>query len=392
MTLRNGALIGRYRVDAPIGAGGMGEVYRVTDTASGRTMALKTLPRGPVEPRVWERFLNEATIQSQLSHPAIAAFHEMFLWGELPCLIMEYVAGQTLDQVVSGTGPVPPGEAVRLLGPICEALSYLHAMGILHRDLKSSNVKLMPDGSVKLIDFGIARFRSAARMTQVGAVAGTPEMLAPELLRGRLADEASEIWGLGVLGYEMLTGRLPFAGAAVQDVYRQILEDDPVPPSELNPAVPANLDLVIMRCLSKNPAKRYRTCDGVRRALAGKVLTKREEVIAVSRRPGTWKRAVLAAGVAVALWVGARGVAGLWRPAAGERTVTIEAVGGAAEVYREGRLLGHTPYTRHASPGETISVELRREGSAPLPVQFEVSQRNVYSYTLSPVSSPATGR
>lgn len=124
LTLGNGVLIGRYRVDAPIGAGGMGEVYRVTDTEGGQTMALKTLPRGPVGSRVWERFLNEATIQSQLSHPAIAGFHEMFLWGELPCLIMEYVAGQTLDQVLSRTGPLPPSEAVRLLGPICDALSY----------------------------------------------------------------------------------------------------------------------------------------------------------------------------------------------------------------------------------------------------------------------------
>lgn len=268
----------------------------------------------------------------------------------------------------------------------------MHAMGILHRDLKSSNVKLTPDGRVKLIDFGIARFRSASRMTQVGAVAGTPEMLAPELLRGKLADEASEIWGLGVLAYEMLTGRLPFVGTAVQDVYRQILEADPAPPSELNPAVPASLDLVIMRCLSKNPAKRYRSCDEVRRALAGKALTAREEVTAISRKGGTWKRAAVVAGIAAALWIGAQGLAGLWRPAAGERTVTIEAVGGVAEVYGDGRLLGRTPYTRRASAGETISVELRREGAAPLPVQFEVSQRNVYSYTLSPLNSPETGR
>ena len=392
MTLGNGVLIGRYRVEAPIGAGGMGEVYRVTDTASGRTMALKTLPRGPVVPRVWERFLNEATIQSQVSHPAIAAFHEMFLWGELPCLIMEYVEGQTLDQVLSRTGPLPPSEVVRLLYPICDALSCLHAMGILHRDLKSSNVKLTSGGSVKLIDFGIARFRSASRMTQVGAVAGTPEMLAPELLRGRLADEASEIWGLGVLGYEMLTGRLPFVGTAVQDVYQQILEADPVPPSDLNPAVPAGLDLVIMRCLSKNPSKRYRSCDEVRRALAGQALTQRPEAAPISRKAGAWKRALLAGGIAVALWIAVLGLSSLWRPSADDRTVTIEAVGGAAEVYGNGRLLGRTPYTRRASPGETISVELRREGSAPLPVEFEVSQRNVYSYTLSPSNSPGTGR
>jgi eukaryotic-like serine/threonine-protein kinase len=392
LTLGNGVLIGRYRVEAPIGAGGMGEVYRVTDTASGRTMALKTLPRGPVESRVWERFLNEATIQSQLSHPAIAAFHEMFLWGELPCLIMEYVAGQTLDQVLVVTGPLPPSEAGRLLIAICDALAYLHGMGILHRDLKSSNVKLTPDGRVKLIDFGIARFRNASRMTQVGAVAGTPEMLAPELLRGRLADEASEIWGVGVLGYEMLTGRLPFVGTAAQDVYRQILEADPAPPSELNPDVPANLDRVVMRCLSKNPAKRYRSCGEVRRALAGKARTEPPAITAMPRKAGTWKRAAVVAGIAAALWIGAQGLASLWRPAAGERTVTIEAVGGVAEVYGDGRLLGRTPYTRRASAGDTISVELRREGAAPLPVQFEVSQRHVYSYTLSPLNPTGTGR
>jgi eukaryotic-like serine/threonine-protein kinase len=388
LTLGNGDLIGRYRVEAPVGAGGMGEVYRVTDTASGRTMALKTLPRGPIEPRVWERFLNEASIQSQLSHPAIAAFHEMFLWGELPCLVMEYVEGQTLDQVLARTGPPPPSETVRLLGPVCDALLYLHARGILHRDLKSSNVKLTPDGSVKLIDFGIARFRNAGRMTQVGAVAGTPEMLAPELLRGRLADEASEIWSLGVLAYEMLTGRLPFVGSAAQDVCRQIAEIDPAPPSDLNPAVPANLDLVILRCLNKNPSKRYRGCGEVRRALAGKARTEPKDTAAMLRKAGTWKRAVLAVGIILTLWFGLQGLATFWSQGGDERTVTVEAVGGAAEVYGDGRLLGRTPYTRRASPGEVITVELRRAGSAPLPVQIEVSQRKVYSYALSPLSSP----
>jgi len=392
LTLGNGVLIGRYRVESRVGAGGMGEVYRVTDTASGRTMALKTLPRGPVDPRVWDRFLNEATLHSQVSHPAIAAFHEMFLWGELPCLIMEYVEGETLDQVLCGSGPLPTSEAARLLGAICDALSYLHGMGILHRDLKSSNVKLRPDGSVKLIDFGIARFRNAGRMTQVGAVAGTPEMLAPELLRGKLADEASEIWSLGVLGYEMLTGRLPFVGAEAQDVCRQIVEADPTPPSELNPAVPADLDLVILRCLNKNPSTRYRSCDEVRRALAGKARSEPQYVAAMPRKAGMWKRAISAAGIIVALWIGLWRLASLWSTGGDEPTVTIEAVGGAAEVYGDDQLLGSTPYTRKANLGETITIELRRAGSAPLPVQIEVSQRKVYSYALSPLNSPEPAR
>ncbi len=353
-------------------------------------MALKTLPRGPLEPRVWERFLNEATIQSQISHPAIAAFYEMFLWGDLPCLIMEYIDGRTLDRALAETGPPLPGEAVRLLIPFCDALSYMHARGVLHRDLKSSNVKLTPDGLVKLMDFGIARFRNAGRMTQVGAIAGTPETLAPELLRGQLADESSEIWSLGVLGYEMLTGRLPFVGSDAQDVYRQIAEADPAAPSDLNPAVPANLDRVILRCLSKNPAKRYRNCDDVRRALIG-TLKRGKSYPAIPFTTRGWKRAALAAGIAAALWFGLR-EAGIWRTGDGAQTVTVQAVGGAAEVYSGGRLLGRTPYTRRANPGEIITVELRRAGSAPLPVQIEVSQRKVYSYALSPLNSPEPAR
>lgn len=387
-TLANGVVIGRYRVDAPIGSGGMGEVYHVTDTSSGETLALKTLPPKPIEARVWERFLNEATIQSQLSHPAIAAFRELFLWGGRPCLVMEYVEGQTLDQVLSNTGPLSPRDAVNVLCPICDALSYLHSMGVLHRDLKSSNVKLRPDGSVKLIDFGIARFRGASRLTQVGTVAGTPEMLAPELLLGRLADEASEIWGLGALGYEMLTGQLPFAATSEQDLYRQILEVEPPPPSQLNPAVPEALDRVVMRCLNKNPSKRYRNCDEVRLALARVSLNTPAEAAVKPRKSRLWKWAVLAAGLVLALWIGVRAVASLWGSRNGPQTVTVEAIGGVADVYENGRLVGRTPYTRRARAGETMSFELRRAGSAPQPVQFEVGQRTVYSYSLSPSGNP----
>ncbi len=373
MAFPAGKEIGKYRVERLVGEGGMGEVYRVLDMDTGEVRALKTLRGAGPETRVWERFMNEARIQSRLSHPGIAAFFEMFLYDGRPCIVMEFVEGETLQERLRRQGPLDGSEATAVLESVCDALSYLHAEGVLHRDLKSSNVKLTPDGGVKLLDFGIARFRDSARLTRMGSVMGTPESLAPELLQGKLADERSEIWSIGILAYEMLTGRLPFDGGGDEELYRRIQQVDPPPPSSLRQGLPPGLDQVVMRCLAKAPARRYRNCGQLRQALedSGKP--------AGSAVP---RRTLVAAGSAAALllagWLVFRG------PSGDGEIVTIEVVNGPAEVYESGRQVGTTPYRMRAPRGAAVQLILRRDGYQEQVVQFDVGERKVYSYAMLP--------
>jgi len=373
MAFTAGKEIGKYRVESLVGEGGMGEVYRVTDVGAGDVRAMKTLRGASPETRVWERFMNEARIQSRLSHPGIAAFFEMFLYDGQPCIVMEFVEGETLQERLRRRGPLSAAEATAVLDSICDALSYLHAEGVLHRDLKSSNVKLTPEGGVKLLDFGIARFRESARLTRMGSVMGTPESLAPELLQGKLADERSEVWSVGILAYEMLTGRMPFEGGGDDELYRQIQQVDPPTPGSLRPGVPPALDQLVMRCLAKTPARRFRDCTQVRRALT-------ESAKPAATLPP--RRTLVLAGGAAALllagWLFFRG------PSGEGETVTIEVVNGQADVYESGRQVGSTPYRLRAPRGTAVQLVLRREGYQEQVVQFDVGERKVYSYPMLP--------
>jgi serine/threonine protein kinase len=214
--------IGSYRVIELLGSGGMGEVYLVEESGTGVRRALKTLRSGPQDSELWRRFMNEGRVQRELRHPNIAAFHEMFLVEDRPCLVMEYVDGETLFSRTHRLGPLPLDQALAVITHLCAALSYLHERGVMHRDLKSANIKITPGGSVKLLDFGIAKLKCAPGMTTVGTVMGTPEYLAPEQIGRMAADARSEIWALGLLAYEMLTGRLPFQVADENGLYDAI--------------------------------------------------------------------------------------------------------------------------------------------------------------------------
>lgn len=319
--------------------------------------------------------MNEARIQSRLSHPGIAAFFEMFLYEGQPCIVMEFVEGLTLFERVRQHGPLNAPEVTSVLDGICDALAYLHAEGVLHRDLKSANVKLTPRGGVKLLDFGIARFRESARLTRMGSVMGTPESLAPELLQGKLADERSEVWSLGILAYEMLTGHLPFEGGGDDELYRRIQHVDPPPPSALRQGIPPALEQVVMRCLAKAPSRRYRDCTQLRRALAGGSTP----LLPLDVTP---RRAMIASGSALALllagWLIFSG------PSGEGDLVTIEVVNGRAEVFEAGRQVGSTPYRLRAPRGTSVHLVLRREGYQEQVVQFDVGERKVYSFAMLP--------
>ena len=396
--------IGRYQVADLLGSGGMGDVYLVREEATGSYWALKTLRAGGPDSEIWKRFMNEGRVHSELNHPNIAAFREMFLYADRPCLIMEYVDGETLFARIQRMGRLPVEESLRILVEVCEALAHLHGRNIFHRDLKSANVKLNSAGHAKLLDFGIAKYHRTAGMTMVGSVMGTPEYLAPELILGHPASVRSEVWTLGLLAYEMLTGRLPFNDEREAALYEAIRNSDPIPPSRFQPESTAAVDELVMRCLEKKPERRFQSPAQLQKAIA-KTLGKN----IANPLPGEFERRSIMIGQAaqsaatrfgglsspVKLWSTAAFVTialffVLWAAggAADSQSITIEAVEGRADIYENGSRVGTTPYRRKAKPGELVQIELRREGYIDQPVQFEVTERKVYSYTMQRAASP----
>jgi serine/threonine protein kinase len=277
-----GEVVGDYHIVAFLGAGGMGEVYRAVHTASGQPAAVKILTAASRHPNFTARFLNEARIQAGLRHPNIVAFYHSLEFRGRPCIIMECVDGPTLIERIRARGALPWREALPIFRAVVEAITHIHAHGVVHRDIKANNIKINSRGQVKLLDFGLARSELTPRLTAAGKVVGTLEYLSPEQIKGEVADARSDIWALGVLLYEMLTGRVPFRAPATVELYKQIVNGGYAAPSELSPEVPRRLDEVIQRCLEKEPAGRYQSAQellrdtrwlalaaSLRRALAG---------------------------------------------------------------------------------------------------------------------------
>ncbi|MCX6629833.1 MAG: serine/threonine-protein kinase [Candidatus Solibacter sp.] len=384
--------IGNYEVVELLGSGGMGEVYLVEERGTRVRRAMKTLRSGSPDSDLWRRFMNEGRVHSALSHPNIASFHEMFLFADRPCLVMEYVDGETLFARIRRLGPLPWDQTLAVLSHLCEALSYLHERGVMHRDLKSANIKITSGGSVKLLDFGIAKLRRSPGMTMAGTVMGTPEYLAPEQIGGQAADARSEIWALGLLGYEMSTGRLPFDGEDELALYNAIRNINPPPPSALNPDVPPPVDSLVMRCLEKRPSRRYQaTCEvaaAIRQtaspARGGQRLPAMPTVL-LERWRGL-SRGVRIAAIATVLLLVIWYVAALPSGSGEFRTITLEVVDGTADVYANGSRVGRTPHKTRARLGESVQFELRKNGYVDQPIQFEVTERKSYSYAMQPAA------
>jgi hypothetical protein len=245
----------RYEVISTIGCGATSRVDKARDTILGRTVALKTLVHAFGAPTEQKQFLREAQIVSQLSHPAIISLYDVGIEQEnVAYLVMEYVAGKTLQQVLAeSTVPLP--RACAWAADLAGALGRAHKAGIIHGDLKPANILITEEGNVKLGDFGIARF--ATQVSGSGSMMGTPAYLSPEQILGQPQNSRSDLFSLGVVIYQMMTGVPPFQGTSVSAVCAQILSAEPVPPSQRNAALPEGLDHVVMRCLAKNPADRY---------------------------------------------------------------------------------------------------------------------------------------
>lgn len=252
-TLRAGTTFGRYEIKEQLGAGGMGAVFRAMDRRSHQLVALKVL----TDPSCAQRFDNEARIHLRLNHPHIVRCHESSSLNGHRYIAMEYVGGVTLEQYIQHRGRLQTEDVLRLFRPIAEAVQHLHQQGVVHCDLKSDNVKILPDGQARLLDFGIALDLNDPQHGSAQDVAGTLQYLAPEVLAGQSASPRSDQWSLGVLLYEMLTGRLAFDGHSVADVIERVQKRTFVPVRQLLPEAPERLVTVIERCLQADPRERW---------------------------------------------------------------------------------------------------------------------------------------
>jgi serine/threonine-protein kinase len=270
----------RYEIGGVLGRGGMAEVHRGRDLRLGREVAVKVLRQDLArDPSFQVRFRREAQAAASLNHPAIVAVYDTGedrnALGATPYIVMEYVEGETLRDVLRREGHLDPDRAMELAADICGALDFSHRNGIVHRDVKPGNVMITPQGTVKVMDFGIARAvsDSAATMTSTAAVIGTAQYLSPEQARGEGVDARSDVYSVGCLLYELVTGTPPFTGDSPVAVAYQHVREDPRLPSSINPAVPPELDAILLKAMSKNPANRYQSAADMRndllRALAG---------------------------------------------------------------------------------------------------------------------------
>ena len=280
MTLSPGVRLGPYEIVAPIGAGGMGEVYRARDTRLERTVAVKVLPTHLASsPESRQRFEREARTISQLSHPHICALYDVGREGETEYLVMEYLEGETLADRLA-RGPLPTEQVLRFGCEIADALDKAHRQGVVHRDLKPGNVMLTKAG-VKLLDFGLAKALApvsaatqftalptqAVPVTREGSLLGTLQYMAPEQLEAKEADARTDVFALGAMLYEMATGAKAFAGTSQASLIGAILRDTPRPISDFAPVTPPALDRIVRACLAKDPEDRWQTARDVSRQL-----------------------------------------------------------------------------------------------------------------------------
>jgi len=261
--------MGRYRVEQELGRGGMAKVYRGQDTVLGRTVAIKILaPQFADDQDFVHRFRREAQAAARISNQNLVSVFDTGSDDGVHFIVMEYVEGRTLADLIAGGGRILPDRAIEIGIDVCHALEAAHAQGVIHRDIKPGNIMLDEKGRVKVTDFGIARVTSTSEtIAQTAAVLGTASYLSPEQAQGQPVDGRSDLYSLGCVLFEMVTGRAPFLGDSPVAVASKHVLEQPTPPSRLNPDVSPDLDAVILRALAKNPANRYQTAEEFREDL-----------------------------------------------------------------------------------------------------------------------------
>jgi pimeloyl-ACP methyl ester carboxylesterase len=278
MLLTSGTRLGPYEILAPLGAGGMGEVYKARDDRHDRVVAIKVLSHEKPSPEHKERFFREIRIAAQLTHPHILPLIDSGESGRLLFFVMPYIEGETLGERIMREGALPVQEGLRILCHVTDALAYAHTRGVVHRDIKPQNV-LLSDRHALVSDFGIAKAirdisnpemtATIGRTTAAGTILGTPAYMAPEQAGGETIDHRADIYGVGILAYEMLTGRLPFQATAAQQMMAAHLTKPPDPISNCRPGIPPQLAMAVMKCLEKRPTDRWQNAAELLTALEG---------------------------------------------------------------------------------------------------------------------------
>jgi tetratricopeptide (TPR) repeat protein len=277
---------GRYQIIEQLGRGGMGRVYRALDSKTREEVAIKLIrPDIAEDKRTLERFVNEIKLVHKISHRNISKMYHLGEDQGLHYITMEYVPGEDLKSFIRRSRRLDVATTVAIAKQVCNGLSEAHEAGIVHRDLKPSNIMIDKDGNAKILDFGIARAVGVQGVTAEGSVIGTPEYMSPEQVEGRDSDRRSDIYAFGVIMFEMITGRLPFAADTPFVVAFKQQSERPVPPEDLNPQTPPQLSAIVLRCLEKNPAARYQTAEDVCRDLS-----QVEETIHATPLPSPWVR------------------------------------------------------------------------------------------------------
>ena len=419
--------VGEFHVLDFVGAGGMGEVFRAVHSRSGQVVAIKFLTGSSdsspaVRARWRERFAHEARVQSSLRHPNLVAFLEWHEVGGTPCIVMELVDGQTLAACLEA-GPMPLPYALSVFRRVVEAVAWMHTHGVVHRDIKTSNVKINARGEVKLLDFGIAKTGDMARLTSTGAFVGTLQYLSPEQVKGADADARCDVWALGALLYETLSAAPPFEAPTWAELLEKVGRAQFQPLSERCPGLPRDVESIVRKCLQKQPDARFADASLLARELErlsddGHFKTPVSNPRGEGRASRSSSRSTpwIAGGTGAALlgilltwmvWPAAQSKAPdplplPLTPAAptaaptadstmdGElRTVSIDVFEGSAQtqIFRDGILLGTAPRDLRVHNGDTLHIELSRPGYQTRREDITVtSSQSTYTFPLDPLA------